>query len=366
MKKLIYKVLTKENGIKIGMDALDYLAEKLTDTKAINNFVAAYKTKCKSGTIKLAQVDDLLTVEKGENACFGVKNFAYKAKDNVNVYNVLKKQLDMDVTQISLLKEGTLQKIFGMFYRDKFTKYVLEDEHECIKLDLGGCETDIFLHDNIFVCLEGEKQKGIFKVRRAYLSIPTYATSENQFLEDRSFKICCINDIKKNEKEIYDIYRKHAPDMYVVSCQNTESIGSFPVSSIVCKKGEENVMPCFFEGKRRNDLVHGTNPCVVEFKQKSVLFLDIEWTKYKESGVFINQKPLDAFLYTFLSQGSANPFIKADVTLKYTPNVVVLFGNTKPFIKKVFDTTVVSLPSFKYKKYAVIDAQNENVEIFTE
>ncbi|OQS53372.1 hypothetical protein EHP00_1909 [Ecytonucleospora hepatopenaei] len=365
MKKLIYKVLTQENGIKISMDALEYMADKFTDRNDINNFLASYKSKCYGDTLQLAQVDELLQTRKSENTFFAVKNFKHAHKRNINILENIKKQFAHDLKQIALLQEGYKYKIFGMFYSDRFGNPMLEDEHECISLDFSICKSNAFLHENIFVCLEGVKEKKKFLVENVHLPVPFYTNYINQFLEKKKVKICLVNNIDFNRKDIFDICKIHMPELFVVSCDDLNKMTNTPVTTVVCKKSIENIFPVMNDDEKiDSNIIKATNPCVIEFNSRNLVFLDHDWIKYKGTGVFLNKKPLDSFLETYISQMSANPFIKTDLSLKNAPNFVVLACDTKPFVKKVYDTTIVNLPECRRNYYAIIDLHDDNVEIF--
>ena len=202
-------------------------------------------------------------------------------------------------------------------------------------------------------------------MEEVHLPVPFYTNYINQFLEKKNVKICLVNNIDFSRKDIFDICKMHMPELFVVSCDDLNKMPNFPVTTVVCKKSIENIFPVKHDDEKiDSNIIKATNPCVIEFNNRNLVFLDDEWIKYRGTGVFLNKKPLDSFLETYVSQISANPFIKTDLSLKNAPNFLFLACDTKPFVKKVYETTIINLPECKGNYYAIIDLYDDKVEIF--
>ena len=365
MKKLIYKVFTKENGIKMNMEVLDHISNKLTDVNSINNFLIAYKSKYTGQTLQLSQVDELLKTKRSEKAFYQVVNFNFKRRNMSTVLEQFKKRESGEITRISLLETKISEKIFGVFYLNKMNEPVLEDEHDVIRLNFDTCKNNGFLHNNIFVGLKGYKHKNLFSVEEICLPEPIYKTHTNKFLDTKNIKICIINECDNFEDKIDEIYKNHTPNLFLSSFRSEHNLPNFPTHVILCKKTNNNILPVKIDKESiKTNANISSNPCLIETHNKQILFIDFDMIKYRETGLFCNDEPFDEFWKTFLSQTSANPFIKMDLSLDSVPNYIVIANDTRAYVKKIYNTVIVSLPDLKRNKYAIIDIEKDQAEIY--
>ncbi|ORD93471.1 hypothetical protein ECANGB1_2187 [Enterospora canceri] len=368
MKKLIYKMFTKDNGINMNMETLDHISNKLHDTESIRRFLNAFKTRYNCNTLKFSQVDELLDIKNQQRSFFQVNEFKYKKRSFTSNMEFYKTQCtsNVKITNIGLLKQDSPSSIFGCLYRDKSNNWVLEDEHDLIEIELYDCTSRGFLHEDMFIGFYGVLHNKKFKVSKIQLPEIKVDTHMNTFLENRNIKMCFINGCENMDSHIYEIYVKHKPDMFVIALEDETTLPSFPVHTVVIRKtNERNLLPRKFTEKSSDPFLRKvTNPSIIETYDKSVLFTDIDLHIYKGVGEFVNDKPFESFMESYLSQASVHPFSKTNFLMKQHPNFIVIASDTKQYIHKVGDVSIVNLGNFSRGCYCIIETSKNTAEIY--
>ncbi|KAL6120652.1 hypothetical protein NUSPORA_02583 [Nucleospora cyclopteri] len=360
------------------MDVLDHISQKLTDVASIKSFLNAYKIRYNGNSLNIEQADEILEMKTSERDFFQVTPFKFKHRNFTKDFEFFKQFVPGGIKRISLLKEdGECCKIFGIFYRGKNDKMVIEDEHDFIELNLEKCKDNLFLAENMFVCVKGTKEDEQFYVINAFLPKPPLATHCNKFLEKKPLKICFFSNFTTEDDFIKRAVKLHTPNLIVMSVRKELNNKKFHVPTIICRtENPACLLPVQNEIKRENiscyshktnkSFIKSTNPCLIEIYDKTILFLDYNICKYKEEGVFLNENPLESFIRGFISQLSANPFSKSGLRLKTQPDFIILAQNVKPFVLKVDNTIVISIPYINKNGYGIIKTDTLDAEVFFE
>lgn len=368
MKKLIYNIFTKNNGIIMSMETLDYLSNKVTDENSINMILNAYKTQYNGNILHLNQIDKLFNLNQQQHIFFHIYPFKYAKRNFMNELETFRKFLSNDIILINALEENKLSKIFGIFYYDQYENLMLEDEYCKIQINFDMCENNGFLYENFFVSLEGTLKNNIFFVKLIQLPKWPLSPSINNFLDPKNIKICFINECDNMNNFINTIQQTHSPDLFVVSCSDEINLPEFSNKVIMCKKSAiYNILPSFFDNEKsiNHNEIRTTNPVIIETFDKSIVFIDIDLQPFKAKGLFINDLPHESFLESYLSQLSANPFSKCNFSLQKIPDYIIIANNSKPYIYKSFNTTIINLPELKTSScYAIIETKFNTSKIF--
>lgn len=209
-----------------------------------------------------------------------------------------------------------------------------------------------FIFENMFLSLKGYKENGNFIVKKIIRPKIKPYKSNNTFLAKENIKILILGRGYLESHKIEELCVLNHPKILLIpySCDfvsNSCDIIRYPSGSgHLPQKGKD----C-------------TNPFVLETHDKKISFINSDIFKYKESGMFFGNKPLEAFIMALLSQQSLNPFDKVDLYSQHISNYFVISQNFCSFILDAEGVVVVSVPPIAEGSYCCIDLANNKVEI---
>lgn len=360
MKKEILKLFTCENGIVLSKNVMDRLVECIKDREDLESFYAHFKEKFNTSSLELEQIDQLLSKSYDKLDSYIIKNTKYTEMDFYSKYDLFRSKIMWKITPISLLEDED-GVIFGILYRNKTGKFILEDDHESIIVNFDDVKNDGFVFENMFVGLSGCKiidnnNDSFFCVYEIILPDIQVNKSKNNFLKKNNSKICIFGGVE-NTLFIKNVIERENPDFSVVSTHlklNFENLGTVLVTS---SKKDESLLP----SKMQNI----SNPFILELFDSKIGFIDCELFKERSKGVFFNKNPLESFLKSILSQNNLNPFCSSDLYISEFPNIFIISQSTYPQVIDIDSVKIVSLPDDN-KSYAVLDFNNNRFEVVCE
>lgn len=357
MKKDIYRLFTLENGIIMTMPVLDHLSERIKDCESLASFFSCFKSKFNTSTIDLGQIEQILSHSPEERDSYTIRTFRYAQRDLSKDFERFRNQISGKITPISLLEPGVESLIFGIFYRDKRGRLVLEDDHEVVELCLDGVSNDVFVFENMFLGIRGTMEK-VFGACEIVLPAFAVNSSQNSFLDNSKVKICVFGCCTGQTAFVRSILDAERPDIAIVS--TNEAVGD-----VLGKAGTKLVVfSCRCDGSfLPSQTQKVSNPFILELFDTQISFIDHDLFKARQEGIFFNGNPVDSFLRSVLSQGSLNPFTRSDMSVPAFPNVYVVSQSTCPLVLEVDGVKFVSLPPAGEGAYAVLDFLNGRFEV---
>lgn len=350
MKKRVFQLFTIENGILLPTPVLEYIAGRFTDVESLRGLLRRCKAKFATPSLSMAQVLEVSNQKEGSR--FDITSFKFAAADLNTAFQTLYLHVGATATQISLLKDGVEQLIFGLFFRDRGGRYALEDEHDVIELDLSGVEDEAFLFDNMFVGLVGAKA-GIFVVKRIVLPkfpvVPPHVGSA---------KICIFSCYSGDAAFVRDVLARESPDLCVISAEEEkghEFEGACANITICPSRAQCEFLPARFGSV--------SNPLVLEAVGNQIAFLDYNMFEQRKTGVSFNGADVEAFVRAVISQGSLCPFAGSNLSVPVFPNVFVIAQDFQPLVTDVDGVKVVSLPPVKNGYFGVLDFSQSLFEV---
>ncbi|KAM0681353.1 hypothetical protein GINT2_000553 [Glugoides intestinalis] len=359
MKKEIYQLLTIENGIRLSTVVLNYLSENLRDIAELTALLKLFKAQYNTDSISLDQIKNL-SIQKKEtqSSLFNVKSFKYIQKDLAKEFERVKSNLSLQITPISLLESNTKQVIFGIFFKGKDGRYAIEDDYDIIELDLSNVKADVFLFEDMFVCLKGVKSSD-FCVDEVILPPCSIYNSTNGFLKDIGLKICAFGSFNDEIDFVRSVLINKTPDICLISCSNpfdSSSISDICPNIIVCSSStDKSYLP--------SQVQQISNPYLIETFKHLICFLDADVFENRKTGLFFNENHMEAFLRTLASQQSLCPFSGSDLYVPYFPNIMIIAQDSYPVVLDVDGIKFMNLPPVKDHYFAFLDFSNNLFEI---
>lgn len=368
MDKEIYRLFTLENGIIISKPVLCHLSGYIKTQNDLSVFFKTFKTKYNTSFLSIDQVDKIFSNNDNAANGFAINSFRFKHRHFPTEYEFFKSRINAKITSISLLPIDCSATIFGILYKNKKGKYVLEDELDIIEINFSNVSNDSFLFENMFLAISGIKkiiedsqknEKIIFEAVKIILPQNIINSSKNDFL-DKSKKKILFFGCYKNEKDfVNQILQKENPDIAIISCDAVIDLNIFENCKqqiLVCScKCDKSFLP--------SQVKSISNPFVLELCNSKIGFIDHNLFKLRENGLFLNKNPLDSFLKSYISQSSLNPFSSADLLVNEVPNIIIISQNTYPQVIDIDSVKIYSLPPISQGLYAVVDFNSIKFEI---
>lgn len=379
MKKAVYAIFTVENRIRMDAGTLEYITSSVRDSEDIRSLLNEFKARFNTSTVDSSQIRELLTASREERPFFAIEPTTYRANSLPVLYDSLKKHLTEPVSPISLLGHGVPSIIYGIFYRSSSGQNILEDEHGTVVLDLAGCAGDIFLFENMFVAAEGglfservEDSDPVFSVTRFILPAVQPHSRLNGFLLQKDLRIIAFSCFTNQTALVEQVIGRHSPDVVVLSiCSARPALaGSSIIENLASRHFSTRFItyPCRCTGRHLPDRVNGlvtTNPFTLNLYDGSIAFIESNIFEHKRNGLFLGKNSQEAFLKTFLSQGSYNPFEHVNLYRESLPKIIVVSQRFYPFVTRLDGIQIISLsPIADEGTYALIDTSAGEAEIY--
>lgn len=359
MKRHVYQLFTIENGIMLTTPVLDYIANNFKDLETIESLLRAFKSRYNDSSITLEHIKALSEAKSEEcDAIFKTLQFKYVQKDFSKRFEALKSTLNIKITPISLLEEGTEQTIFGIFYKGRNESYCIEDDHDVIELNLDSVQNDVFVFENMFVCAKGVKS-AVFSVVEFILVPFNIHKANNSFLKDKKLKICVFGSLGNDLKFAKNVLSEEKPELCIISTSNpaiSKELSEFCTNIVVCPQKAD----CSYLPYKRDDT---SNPFLLETRNSMIGFLDFDLFNFRKNGLFFNENQMEAFFKSIISQESICPFSGSDLSISHFPNIMIISQSYQPVVLDVEGVKFMSLPSSEDGYYGIVDFNNAVFEI---
>lgn len=372
MQKEIYKRFTLENGIIISMPALNYISEHIATLEELQALISAFKSKFNTSSVEIKQIEQILNNKK-EASSFSIIKFKYKQRKFSDEFEKYKALINRMVFPISTLEIDSISTIYGILYKNKRGSYVIEDDHDAIELNFSKTNGDSFVFENMFLAAKGCKRTAsmdmlcnstgdscYFEVTEIILPSFIPNTLKNNFLDDIKKKICVFGSFETEKYFIDSVIKRESPDIVIISTKKPDLKKEFSNwnGKVICCSCKEDGS---FLPSQTQEV---SNPFVLELYDKSIGFIDSEFFRNRQNGMFINgQNLIESFLKSYLSQSSLDPFSRSDMYLNEMPNFIIFSQNTYPFVLDVEGIKFISVPPFKEKAYGILDFKCHKFEI---
>lgn len=358
MKKEIFQLFTIENGILLSNQALEYISTNFSDINSLEKLLKSCKLKFNSSSISLEQIKEIVSQKTAEQNLIEIKTFKYHPRELLKDFTKISGTINLNITPISILQEDVEEIIFGLFYKNSNGKYLLEDDHNLIEIDLKNVKNDVFLFENMFVGLKGVKQE-CFKVNEIILP----PLNVHSLLSDpkiyKNSKICVFGCYNSEESIIKRAILTESPDFCIISTKNEIDLSNLKdlcPNLIQCPSRQS----CKYIPVSSNNI---SNPFLFEIFNNLVGFIDFNLFDYRKDGLFLNNKPIESFLRSVFSQGTICPFSGSDFSIPEIPNVLIISQDFHPLVLKVEGITFMSLPPVGENSYALLDFENDIYEV---
>jgi DNA polymerase epsilon subunit 2 len=388
MKALIYKLFTRESGVTLTFDALRYLESNVSDEAELRNLVAEYNRQdgARAGDLEaMKRILGSFRMKVDPRRIYDLVPQKCTRTNYLKKYKFLREKIGRATIPIYLLGEAPAT-IFGCYYRDKDSGKVLEDDGECVPLDMSGYSGDIFLCENMFIAAEGVRAGGRFLVRDVILPKAGKEATSRLGLVERECRMVFLSDFEINEGNMSALKRiceRHLPDVAVLMgrlCGDGASsipirlverhLGSHSMHTelVLCPHADD-VYPSYLPKRMLEKpecpaLKMAVNPFFMEFKSCSVAIIRKDVFRAKERGRFMGGNFVESFVRSFISQYSFDPFGLAGLDIERMPDVFVVGQDFYPFVARVGGPLFISCPSFgEEKSFVILDLPSNQVEI---
>ncbi|KAI5150912.1 hypothetical protein ENBRE01_1778 [Enteropsectra breve] len=389
MKNYIYSIFTAKNKIRMSKDTLEYIESICAREEDANALLELYKENCSNHIISIEEIKQIK--EKGRDVAkprYTVKEKRYTPQDYIARYEKYKEDLKYPIAAIVSLEEDAQENIFGILYRNKLNRFILEDPLGEIEIDISGCKEDAFLFENMFVGFRGCKRNGFFMVEQILLMDKHHhRKNNNSDKDDGGFKIgiagCLFKNrvILKNSK-ISHYLEENKLDLLIISvCPSDQNENNILLenTSIEQKIAQERLegkvvlMPCRCHrqllphkmqkrGSQENTQETMTsNPFTLEVGGKNIAIIDANIFDYRKSGIFLGENPLECFVRSYLSQDEFDPF--GEIRMEMHADIVVVLQDYINVIMEVDGIWFVSLGNKQEPGLVEIEGSNVKIKI---
>ncbi|CAD26550.2 hypothetical protein [Encephalitozoon cuniculi GB-M1] len=372
MKEKIYKAFTREGGVMLSPEALEYLEGSIRGEAMLKGVSTEYIRRNGPELADLCLIREIVESFDAKQDIYNILNQEFREPNSLLKYRRLVEKMGREITPIYLLGDEC-STIFGCYYKDKDGREVLEDDGDVIPLDMSGCSGDVFLCDNIFIGIEGKKTDGRFVGLKVHLPGIDKGVCRMPRLAEKDLKVLFFSDFQMSEingRILRKILSKVQADIVVImgklclgrlsSISYTNFVNGFrlngirtQVPDIILCPDADDVYPSFLPKEIQvpeecsKVIKAASNPFTLETRRCSIGVIREDIFKYKERGVFIGRNYVDSFVETVLSQSSFNPFGISNLDVDRTPDVFVVGQDFYPFVTSVKGVTFISCPSFK-------------------
>ena len=138
MKKLIYNLFTVENGIVLSTSVISYINEKVSSNEDLVSLLNAFKSRFNSSTITKEEIDIIFNSKTEDKIFYTLKTFKFEHRDLCKEFEYFKNRFQNKTTPISLIEQGIVSTIFGIFYKNGKGKFCIEDDYDVIDLEIDN------------------------------------------------------------------------------------------------------------------------------------------------------------------------------------------------------------------------------------
>lgn len=322
MEKFIFKKFTIENRILLTSESLQLLKDNVKCNEDVDQIIFKYKEMDPSSSINmevLRKVIDNFYLQE-EKVDFTITPWVFRRSSYIERYNLLKSKVHETLKAVHELNEEE-SCIFGILYKNKNSKFVLEDESGVIEVELRN--TDCFITDFVFLILQGHKVKDRFEVDN--VKYPLWSNEEVK-----------RQDIVECKKSILFFYGRCIDDI------DTDTSEVFLVDPESNKVREDALNRGF--NIVELDKYSLANPREVKVNNKKIILFCNELYKAKEIGTFFGKNLVQSFIKTYISQYDINPFGKPHMYIESIPDAYIIFQQSYSCIEKIDNVFFISVP----------------------